>query len=86
MNRHALAPLIVSKRSVVSHAVGNLLRQIRNILTVLEHRCRIRHISELDDWILKDIGLSRAEVDGALAEPLTCDWFDSPGSGPGQGP
>jgi uncharacterized protein YjiS (DUF1127 family) len=73
MNRHTPAPLVPSKRSVVSLAVGRLLQQMRKMLIALEHRRQVRHLSELDDRTLKDIGLSRAEVDGALAEPLTRD-------------
>jgi uncharacterized protein YjiS (DUF1127 family) len=73
MNRHTPIPPVSSKRSLVSLAAGRLLRQMRKILIALEHRRQVRHLSELDDRTLKDIGLSRAVVDGALAEPLTRD-------------
>jgi uncharacterized protein YjiS (DUF1127 family) len=73
MNRHTPIPPVSSKRSLVFLAAGRLLRQMRKILIALEHRRQVRHLSELDDRTLKDIGLSRAVVDGALAEPLTRD-------------
>jgi hypothetical protein len=39
-------------------------------MTALEHRREVKHLAELDERILKDIGLSRSDVDGALSEPL----------------
>lgn len=36
----------------------------------VRHRREVRSLAELDERILKDIGLSRTEVDGALAEPF----------------
>jgi uncharacterized protein YjiS (DUF1127 family) len=56
--------------AIVSRPVGGLLRQIRDFLTALEHRREVRHLAELDERILKDIGLSRGDVDSALLEPM----------------
>jgi hypothetical protein len=39
-------------------------------VTAFEHRREVMHLAELDERILKDIGLSRSDVDGALSEPL----------------
>jgi uncharacterized protein YjiS (DUF1127 family) len=56
--------------AVVGRAVGALFRQISHVLTVLEHRREVRHLAELDERILKDIGLSRSDVESALLEPV----------------
>ncbi len=73
MNRHTPIPLTPSKRSVLSRTLGGLLREVARIAKALEHRREVRHLAELDERTLKDIGLSRSEVDGALAEPLYRD-------------
>lgn len=36
----------------------------------LRNRAEVRKLAELDDYLLKDLGLSRSEVEGALQEPL----------------
>jgi uncharacterized protein YjiS (DUF1127 family) len=73
MNRHAPIPLGSSKRRAFVRALGGLLRWVVGIARALEHRREVRSLAELDERMLKDIGLSRAEVDGALAEPLHRD-------------
>ena len=70
MNRHTPIPLKPSKRSILLRTAGNLLRQVVAIARALEHRREVRHLAELDERILKDIGLSRTDVDGALSEPF----------------
>ena len=37
------------------------------------HRREVRQLAEFDDQMLKDIGLTRSEVEGALAEPFYRD-------------
>ena len=39
----------------------------------LSHRRQIRRLCALDDRMLKDIGLTRSDVAGALSEPLSRD-------------
>jgi uncharacterized protein YjiS (DUF1127 family) len=73
MNRHTPIPLDPSKGSNFTRALVRLLREVVEIARALEHRREIRSLTEFDDRTLKDIGLSRAEVDGALAEPLHRD-------------
>lgn len=73
MNRHTPIPLASQERSILARAVGGLLRRAGGLVKALQHRREVRHLSEFDDRTLKDIGLSRAEVDGALAEPLHRD-------------
>jgi uncharacterized protein YjiS (DUF1127 family) len=43
---------------------------VANFAKALRHRREIMLLAELDDRMLKDIGLSRADVDSALAEPF----------------
>ena len=73
MNRHTPIPSSVSPLSAFARRVGRLLRPVASAWTALAHRREVRHLSELDDRTLRDTGLSRSEVDGALAEPLHRD-------------
>ena len=47
----------------ISRAVGDFVRNVR-------HRREIKALAELDDRLLKDIGLTRGDVEGALSESL----------------
>jgi uncharacterized protein YjiS (DUF1127 family) len=42
----------------------------RDLFRNLRHRREIKALAELDDRLLKDVGLTRADVQGALSEPL----------------
>ena len=50
-----------------------VLAQIVGFFTALRHRQEIRSLGELDDRSLKDIGLTRTDIDGALAQPIHKD-------------
>lgn len=56
-------------RRVLSDALGRLLAVGR----ALNHRGEVRRLAELDERALKDIGLTRLDVIGALGEPLHRD-------------
>lgn len=43
------------------------------VLRAFNHRAEVRRLAELDDRALKDIGLTRLDVIGALGEPLHRD-------------
>ncbi|HEV2558977.1 MAG TPA: DUF1127 domain-containing protein [Microvirga sp.] len=73
MNQPTPLPLAPSQRPTFVHALTGLLRAVAEIGKALRNRREVRHLSELDDRTLKDIGLSRAEVDGALGEPVYRD-------------
>jgi uncharacterized protein YjiS (DUF1127 family) len=67
----SVAPL--ARLAIVNRPVGGLFRQIARLLMAVEHRREVRHVAELDDRILKDIGLSRRDVESALLEPMFRD-------------
>jgi uncharacterized protein YjiS (DUF1127 family) len=45
-------------------------RALTNLLRALKHRREIIQLADFDDHMLKDIGLTRSDVEGALAEPF----------------
>lgn len=63
-----------SATSLMSFAGTNVLRAaaraVANLAKALQHRREIMHLAEFDDRMLKDIGLVRSDVDGALSESL----------------
>jgi uncharacterized protein YjiS (DUF1127 family) len=70
----SIAPLAPSLRSVVTRSVvSGFRRQIAAVMTAIRHRHEVKHLAELDDRALKDIGLVRGDVEAALAEPLFRD-------------
>lgn len=60
-----LSTLYVAARAVVRGAGGTL--------RALGNRGAVHRLAHLDDRGLKDIGLTRGDVDGALAQPLHVD-------------
>lgn len=50
--------------------LGTTVRAVLGVVQALRHRREIMHLAELDDRMLKDIGLMRGDVEGALAEAL----------------
>jgi uncharacterized protein YjiS (DUF1127 family) len=56
--------------SLITRAAAQLLQQMRAVLGMVEDRRAVLHLAEADDRFLKDIGLLRSDVDGALAEPF----------------
>jgi uncharacterized protein YjiS (DUF1127 family) len=53
-----------------SKFVKGAVRAVINMATTLRHRREIASLANLDDHMLKDIGLARSDIEGALAEPL----------------
>jgi uncharacterized protein YjiS (DUF1127 family) len=49
------------------------IRQVRHLVRALAHRQELKQLSDYDDRALKDIGLLRSDVAGALAEPFHVD-------------
>src|SRR3954462_3998904 len=54
-------------------AVGRVIGRTAAIATAIRHRCEVRQLCTWDDGMLKDIGLTRTDVVGALSEPLFRD-------------
>ena len=54
-------------------AFGSAARGVRAVFRAFAHRSEVRQLAEFDDRMLADIGLSRSEVLGALAEPFHKD-------------
>ena len=73
----SIAPLAPLPRSAGAwRIVSGFRRPIAAILTAIRHRHEMKHLAELDDRALKDIGLVRSDVEAALAEP----FFRNPSS------
>ncbi len=70
MNRHFPTKAHPAWLSVTRRAVTGLLRQVGSVLRAIGDRREVLNLAELDDHTLKDIGLLRSDVEGALAEPL----------------
>jgi uncharacterized protein YjiS (DUF1127 family) len=49
---------------------GLVTRLFDHLLTWLDRARQRRHLGELDDRLLRDIGLSRAEVEHEIARPF----------------
>jgi len=49
---------------------GLVTRLFDHVFTWLERARQRRHLGELDDRLLRDIGLSRAEVENEIARPF----------------
>jgi uncharacterized protein YjiS (DUF1127 family) len=68
--------LIVSSlltRLPLDHLVARVVAPVAHVERAIRHRLAVRRLLQLDDHALKDIGLTRSEVSGALAAPV---WQD----------
>jgi uncharacterized protein YjiS (DUF1127 family) len=65
------APLpLAAWLAVTGRALSGAFQNGAALARALRHRREIRALAELDDRTLKDIGLIRSDVSGALAEPF----------------
>lgn len=74
MSSHALCPSAVPARA----GLLARLRPGRLLLALAMHRQRAR-LSQLDDHLLRDIGLTRAEAAAEASRPVwdaPAHWFD----------
>lgn len=59
--------------AILARAVRHIVRGFAALVRAILHRREVTRMLELDDRSLKDIGLVRSDVLGALAEPLSHD-------------
>jgi uncharacterized protein YjiS (DUF1127 family) len=50
--------------------VEAVVRAASHVTKAIKDRREVMNLAEFDDRMLKDIGLTRSDVEGALAEPL----------------
>lgn len=50
--------------------IGQFSRALMALVRAFKDRQEVRHLAQFDDRMLKDIGLTRDDVMGALAEPI----------------
>ena len=77
MNRFALTTM-----TLPGWPPGAVRPFARRSLEALRHRREIMHLAEFDDRMLKDIGLTRSDVEracrAALPQSVPGCWFDVP--------
>jgi uncharacterized protein YjiS (DUF1127 family) len=59
-----------TRPSLLAGAARAVFDPIARLARAISDRQDVKRLMELDDRALKDIGLTRSDVDGALAEPL----------------
>ena len=69
MRRH-LPDAHVARYDGLRMARGRLRLALEQVLVWLERSRQRRHLMGLDDRLLKDIGLSRADIHAELAKPF----------------
>lgn len=70
MTRSTAPHLAPASPSLVVRAGRGIVRRILDLARAFRDRQEVKRLVEMDDRALKDIGLLRSDVDGALAEPL----------------
>ena len=64
-----IAPVGASTAALARRSV----QPVASVLRALSHRVEVRRLASMDDRMLRDIGLTRTDIDGALSEPLLRD-------------
>ncbi|HEX8168689.1 MAG TPA: DUF1127 domain-containing protein [Beijerinckiaceae bacterium] len=73
MSARIFASFSADLGTAVGRAALGVFRQSGTVLKALRHRREVLRLADLDDRALKDIGLLRSDVEGALLEPLHKD-------------
>ncbi|WP_321377505.1 DUF1127 domain-containing protein [Rhizobium sp.] len=58
--------MMMDVRTVSTTAILNAMSQLKAVIRALRHRSLAQSLAELDDYLLNDIGLTRAELEGEL--------------------
>jgi uncharacterized protein YjiS (DUF1127 family) len=69
----AVLPAASAAVAALRHGANVAAKPVAALLRILRHRREISKLAELDDHHLKDIGLTRTDVSGALAVSLLDD-------------
>ena len=72
----SILPALVTAVSAVRRAVRTISMRVTSAMRAIANRREITQLTHLDDHALKDIGLTRSDVRGALEVSL----FDDPSS------
>ncbi|HVL74072.1 MAG TPA: DUF1127 domain-containing protein [Beijerinckiaceae bacterium] len=59
--------------TIVRAVAASALRQVLALRRALRHRREVMELASFDDRLLKDIGVTRTDVIGALSEPYHVD-------------
>lgn len=60
-------------QGAASRVARLVIGRVGDLLRILRHRRDVRHLLEMDERALKDIGVTRSDVLGALAQPVGID-------------
>lgn len=52
---------------------GSILERSKAVIQAQRHRSAVNQLAHLDDYILRDIGLTRSDVIAALEQPIAAD-------------
>lgn len=69
-----MSSLVTTTSAALPTTLGRVLRGLVGFVKALVGRREVSQLLELDERMLKDIGLSRSDVAGALAAP----WVQDP--------
>ena len=70
MSARIFASFSADLGTAFGRAALGIVRHSGTVLKALRHRREVLRLAELDDRALKDIGLLRSDVEGALLAPL----------------
>jgi uncharacterized protein YjiS (DUF1127 family) len=67
------AAFVAGQHSVSAGFLSSLVGAVDRFRRNLRSRRQIVHLSELDDHVLNDIGVTRGDIDAVLSQPLSND-------------
>ena len=67
------ASFIAGQQSVTAGFLPTVTDQVARLYRTWKNRRQIVHLTEFDDHVLADIGLTRGDIDAALSQPFSQD-------------